>query len=131
MIVTDLSKSFHPVPKPSQKKLEAKPKKVQIKKKSSKLAKLESSRTSIITNDLKKCYICKANKKDDLHEIFGGKNRQTSMKHGLVIPVCRKCHSGIPKDNALNKHLHRVGQTAFEKTHTRDEFITTFGKSYL
>lgn len=134
MIVTDLSKSFHPVPKPSKKsteqpKVEQK-KPVQLKKKSSKLAKLERKRYSIITKDLDKCYICHK-KKLDLHEIFRGRNRQTSMKHGLVIPVCRKCHDLIPKDKILKEELHKIGQKAYEKTHTREEFIATFGKNYL
>ena len=55
MLVTDLSNSFHSVPKPSNKKQESK--KVHIKKISSKLAKLENNRFSIITNNLEKCYL--------------------------------------------------------------------------
>lgn len=137
MIVTDLSKSFHPVPKPSKKGTESDKspdrtgqKTGQMKKKSSKLAKLERKRYSIITKDLDKCYICHK-KKIDLHEIFRGRNRQTSMKNGLVIPVCRKCHDLIPKDKILREELHKIGQKAYEKTHTREEFIATFGKNYL
>ena len=49
MIVTDLSNSFHPYPKPKvkekQRKVKEKPKEIkEIKKKSSKLAKLERQR---------------------------------------------------------------------------------------
>lgn len=135
MIVRDLSNSFHPVPKPSQKKAEIEPKKVQkkvqMKKKSEKLAKLEEERYSIITKDLSKCYICKKKKKQDLHEIFGGRNRQVSMKFGLVIPVCRKCHDEIERNKELNDDLHKEGQKAFKKHYKGINFIDVFKKSYL
>lgn len=129
MIVTDLSNSFHPVPKEASQKSSQKGS--QIRKKSNKLAKLENNRFSIITNNLDKCYICKKAKKEDLHEIFRGRNRQISMKYGLVIPVCRKCHDTIPKSKTLTKKLHEVGQKAFEKEYKSENFIQIFGKSYL
>lgn len=52
----------------------------ELKKKSNKLKKLEDNRFSIITDNLKICYICNQNKKEDLHEIFGGCNRVKSMQ---------------------------------------------------
>ena len=127
MLITDLSNSFNPVPK-KEKKVEQKNE--QIKKKSKKLTKLENNRFSIIANNLDKCYICGA-KKEDLHEIFAGKNRQMSMKYGLVIPVCRKCHRMIPKDKTLNEKLHKVGQKAFEKKYKTENFVKIFEKNYL
>ena len=132
MIVTDLSKDFHPVPKQNTQKssMKSSMKSSQIKKKSNKLVKLENNRFSIITNNLDKCYICKQ-PKWDLHEIFAGRNRQVSMKYGLVIPVCRKCHEMIPKSKTLTKKLHEVGQKAFEKEYKSENFIQVFGKNYL
>lgn len=133
MIVTDLSKEFHPIPKPLQKKKEVSiniKKTAEIKKKSKKLAKLEKNRFSIITNNLEHCYIC-GQAKWDLHEIFGGRNRQTSMKYGLVIPVCRECHEMIPKNKTLTQKLHKVGRKAFEKHYKTENFMQIFGKSYL
>lgn len=127
MLVTDLSNSFNPVPKKEKK---AKQKNEQLKKKSKKLAKLEKNRFSIITNNLDKCYICGA-KKEELHEVFAGKNRQMSMRYGLVIPVCRKCHKMIPKDKTLNEKLHKVGQKAFEKKYKTENFVKIFEKNYL
>lgn len=128
MIVTDLTNSFHPVPKIKSKEKQ----KVitEIKKKSSNLAKVERNRFSIITNKLDRCYVC-GNKKEDLHEVFEGKNRQISMKYGLVIPVCRKCHNLIPKDKTLREKLHQIGQKAFEKKYKTENFIQVFGKNYL
>lgn len=132
MLVTDLSNSFHPVPKPKNSRNNKKTaeKSGQIKKKSSKLAKLENNRFSIITNNLEKCYLC-SGIKIDLHEIFGGRNRKKSMQYGLVIPVCRKCHGMIPKDKTLNENLHKVGQKVFEKHYKTENFIQIFGRNYL
>lgn len=66
MLVSDLSNSFNPVPKI---KLEKKKEVVKIKQKSSKLAKLEKNRFSILTNNLEKCYFC-SKKRKELHEVF-------------------------------------------------------------
>lgn len=129
MIVKDLRNSFNPVPKSG--KIEEKEVKVtRIKQKSSKLAKLEKNRFSIIAKDLEHCYIC-SGKKDDLHEVFGGKNRKKSMEYGLVIPVCRKCHQMIPKDKTLSEKLHKVGQKAFKKYYKTENFVQIFERNYL
>ena len=134
MIVTDLSNSFNPVPKTLQRikqsSAENKQKKGQIKKKSSKLAKLEKNRFSIITKDLEHCYLC-GNKKQELHELIEGKNRQASMKYGLVIPICRKCHNLVTNDRTLQEKLHKVAQKEFEKHYKTENFVQIFGKNYL
>ena len=102
-----------------------------MKYKTSKLQKLEKSRTnSIITKNLNNCFIC-GRPKDDIHEIFGGANRQRSMIYGLYIPLCRWCHSRIHNNSDLMDMLHRKAQLEFEKNHTRDEFIQIIGKNYL
>lgn len=130
MIITDLSNSFNPVPKTGHKKTESPLKSGQMKKKSNKLAKLERNRFSIITKDLEHCYLCK-NKKDDLHEVVEGKNRQVSMKYGLVIPICRKCHEIVTNDKTLQDKLHKVAQKEFKKHYKTENFVQIFGKNYL
>lgn len=127
MIVKNLSNSFNPVPK---KVVEKKKEVTEIKKKSNKLAKLEKNRFSIITNNLEKCYFC-PNQKEDFHEAIEGKNRQISMKYGLVIPICRKCHEKVTNNKTLQEKLHKVGQKAFEKHYKTENFIQVFGKNYL
>lgn len=127
MIVKDLSNSFNPCPKNITKK-EKTP--TRIKQKSNKLAKKEKNRFSIITTDLEKCYLCKA-KKEDLHEIYEGKNRQLSMKYGLVIPICRKCHISVTNNKTLQEKLHKVGQKVFKKYYKTENFVKIFGKNYL
>jgi len=126
MIVTDLSNSFYPVPKPLQKNKNA-DKTVEIKKKSKKLAKLERQRDEEIS---KKgiCEYCKRySDRLDPHEVYGGSNRQRSIINGFVKKLCRKCHS----DEKVIKQLKIDVQKEFEKTHTRAEFIAIAGKSYL
>ena len=93
-----------------------------IKKKSSKLAKLENNRFSILTDDLEHCYICKRIfqkiiPKDDLHEIFGGRNRKISMKMGFVAPVCRKHH----EDKNAKEYLKKVCFIKARKKYSAEE----------
>ena len=102
-----------------------------IKKVSKKRNKLEKNRFSIFTDNFNQCYYCKKkakeNEKLDLHEVYGGSNRLRSIKNGLVVPLCRICHS----NEKIIKYLRIKLQKEFEKTHTREEFIEITGKSYI
>lgn len=112
--------------KPLQPKKEYK-----MKNKSSKLAKLEKNRFSIFTDNLDKCYFC-PNKKDHLHEIIAGRNRQNSMKYGFVLPLCEKCHRKYQNDVLFNNRWYIICQKYFESNiGTRDDFINIFRKSWL
>lgn len=111
-------------------------KKVQIKKKSSKLAKLERERQSLFTDDLEHCIIC-GKSPVNKHEIFyGSGNRQKSMKYGLVIPLCTCEHhnqvecKGIHFDTQLQDEWHKKGQTKFEEVYPDLVFIQIFGREY-
>ena len=99
--------------------------------KSAKLAKLEKNRFSLFADDLEHCIICKR-KKDHLHEIFFGSNRQKSMQYGFVIPLCSEHHAEMHKNNVWQEYWHVKGQEYWEEfIGTREEFIEVFGKSYL
>ena len=100
-----------------------------MKIKSKKLAKLERERFSIITDDLTKCIIC-GMPKQDLNEIFCGRNRQNSMKWGLVIPMCRRCHTEYTNNREMQLKWMKLGQQAFEKTYDKD-FIEIFKRNYI
>lgn len=92
------------------------------------------------------CYLCTMlnndyRKHDVLHEhhIFGGNsNKNHSEAEGLKVYLCVEHHM-TGKDavhNAKNCRkiqdcLHQIGQQEFEKTHTREEFMKIFGRSYL
>lgn len=131
MIVKDLSNSFNPVPKIKRKSgldnSKCPPKSGQIKKKSSKLAKLERQRDK----DIVKSGICECcghySKRLDPHEVYGGSNRKRSIKYKFVKLICPKCHS----NEAIINQLRINTQKEFEKEHTREEFIKIIGKSYI
>lgn len=128
MIVTNLSNSFNPVPKETQQRnKQSSTKNAEIKKKSSKLAKLERKRDK----DLIKLGICefcgKYSKKLEPHEVYGGSNRKRSIQHKFVKLICRECHSNEKIINQLRIDV----QKEYEKEHTRQEFIDIIGKSYI
>lgn len=101
-----------------------------MKQRSSKLAKLERNRFSLFTDDLKHCIIC-GKKKDNIHEIFCGRNRQNSMKYGLCLPICESCHSKYQNDFLFNKKWHKKGQAMFNRTYPNLKFEDIFKKNYL
>ena len=99
--------------------------------KSKKIAKLERNRKSVFTNDLEHCYLC-GKKKEELHEIFAGRNRLNSMKYDLVLPLCHECHFLNQNNPFFNDYWHRQGQEYFEcNIGTREEFIKIFKRNYL
>ena len=104
--------------------------KISFKQKSSKLAKLERNRFSLFTDNMNKCYFC-PNKKDHIHEIFCGRNRQNSMKYGLCLPICESCHSKYQNDFLFNKEWHKKGQAMFNKAYPDLNFENIFKKNYL
>ena len=92
---------------------------------------LEKNRSSVFTEDLNHCIICKS-RRDNLHEIFFGKNRIKSMELGFVIPLCYEHHIGMHKHHEWQENWHEKGQLYYEEhLGSRDDFIREFGKSYL
>lgn len=101
-----------------------------MKQRSNKLAKLEKNRFSLFTDNMNKCYFC-PNKKDHIHEIFCGRNRQNSMKYGLCLPICESCHSKYQNNFLFNKEWHKKGQAIFSKAYPDLKFEDIFKKNYL
>lgn len=96
------------------------------------MSKLEKNRFSILTKDLSKCYIC-GMPRQELHEIFYGKNRTNSMIYGCVVPLCYEHHrgnSGVHHNSALDLQLKQRCQIQFEKIYSIP-FISVFYKNYL
>ena len=127
MITTDLSNSFHPYPKPQQKKKNTAVKTAEIKKRSSKQAKLERNRDKNLIKKGKCDYCHRYFDKLDPHEVYGGSNRKRSIKNKFVALLCRNCHD----DNKVIEELKKKYQKEYEKKHTREDFIKLIGKSYI
>lgn len=110
---------------------EYKPKKTyKIRQRTYKQAKAEANRYSILTDDFTSCIECgRTNVKIDKHEIFGGRNRQISIKMGLVIPFCRICHNSQEKEKKWKTIGQKKYMTYYKKT--IEEFKKEFGGNYL
>lgn len=77
----------------------------------------------------------------EAHHIFYGCNHQQSDRYGFLINLCAHHHRGDAegdKDavhaedkNDYADYIRRWAQFEYEKTHTREEFIEIFGKSWL
>lgn len=120
----DLSKEFHPVPKNKKSK---EPKKKSMKQRSSKLAKLERDRDKGRVKSGLCDYCHKYSKRLDPHEVYGGSNRQRSIKHNFVKNLCRNCHD----NSKVIEQLRIDVQKEYEKMHSRADFIKIIGKSYI
>ena len=89
-----------------------------------------------ILNNLDKCFYCNR-PKEHIHEVFFGKNRQTSIKNGFCVGLRNRCHmlvhdaSHYPLDENMDLHLKIVYQKEYLKTHTKDEFIKLIGQDYF
>lgn len=85
------------------------------------------------------CFYCHRIAPCDRHEIFGKYSRQYSKEDGLWVYLCKSmggckgCHStehevGLEFPGGSLKQL---GQMAYERTHTREEFMKRYGRNYL
>lgn len=101
-----------------------------MKNKSSKLAKLERDRFSLFTDNLSECFLCPSTYQVTKHEIFRGRNRANSMKYGLILPLCLKCHEKYQEDKEFNDYWHKRGQEEFENHYSDIDFISIFRKNY-
>ena len=90
---------------------------------------------SIFTQDLEHCYFT-GKEGAEIHHVFFGNPyyRIHAEEDGYLIPLCREFHTGnvgIHKNHELDVATKQFCQSDFEETHTREEFIQRYGKSYL
>ena len=88
-----------------------------------------------IIQERKECYFCGKLTNLERHHVFGGvANRPISEKYGLTVWLCHNCHtgqSGAQYDKIKNLRLKQDAQFAFERNHTRSEWMKLIGKNYL
>lgn len=92
--------------------------------------------TSIVQDlSIERCFVCGSVRELQLHHIMhGNANRRLSTRYQLTCWLCRTHHTGrfgVHSNAELNKRLQAEAQTAFEKTHTHEEWMKIFGKNYL
>lgn len=81
------------------------------------------------------CFYCKKFCDTARHEIFYGTGRRELCKEdGLWVPLCPYHHDfehQVGLEFESGKTLKQVGQHAYERTHSREEFIKRYGRNYL
>lgn len=93
-------------------------------------------RESILQSN-KECYI--TGRTDNLHRhhiYFGNPLRDISEKHGFWVWLTGQYHNqdsrvDVHHNRALDLRLKRECQAAFERTHSREEFMRLIGRNYL
>lgn len=123
MIVTDLSNSFHPVPKIIPKKKEKNSKK--------------SEEEFCIMPKSTKYSTVRTEKYCERHEVyFGQAFRQKSINDGLIVFLTKKMHrgkNGVHGKNGdkFNRYLKKLAEKTWIKYYkkTKDDFIKRYGKS--
>ena len=95
--------------------------------------KLESERFSIITNDLKHCFVC-GKTRNALHEVFYGSYRLVSIRYGMVIPLCLKHHTegkySVHQNRQLDLQIKKMSQKIFENKYGHELFMKEFKIDY-
>ena len=98
---------------------------------------------SILHEEDGTCYLCRRlynywgrYRYTEEHHVFEGTaNRRLSEKYGLKVYLCLFHHREGPEavhQNARNaERIKMDAQEAFERTHTREEFVNIFGRNWL
>ena len=85
--------------------------------------------------DEKRCYFCGAVVNLERHHIFAGvANKPISERLGLWVWLCPRDHrgtDGAQYDKDKNRLLKAEAQKAFERFHTRAEWMALIRKNYL
>lgn len=96
--------------------------------------KADSTRFSIITNDLEHCIIC-GKEKEALHEVFYGAYRHVSIKYGMIIPLCLNHHTqskfSVHNDRELDLYYKRLAETVFISKYSYELYMKEFTINYL
>ena len=89
---------------------------------------------SILQKD-KICFVCGTIYNLEEHHIYRTPYRNASEREGLKVWLCQPHHTGnqgVHNGNVIiDKYLKQLAQKKYEETHTREEFIKNFGRSYL
>lgn len=93
-----------------------------------------TSRTRSKMQTEKVCYITGATENLELHHCLNGAYRKKCDQDGLYVYLYSLVHFAIhnvPGGNVIRLWLKQKAQIAYEKDHTRREFIERYGKNYL
>jgi hypothetical protein len=81
------------------------------------------------------CYLCGKYGPVERHHVPPPAYRKKAERHGFVVNLCHFCHNEPPMGVHHNKErriaIRQTCQKEYEQTHTREDFIKEFGRSYL
>lgn len=104
--------------------------------------KRKKHKQSILQEKDGRCYLCMKLNQDcrihygiQEHHVFGGPNRSKSEAEGLKVFLCIAHHTEGP-EAVHNNHtnmlmLQQEAQKAYERTHSRQQFMELMGRNYL
>lgn len=88
---------------------------------------------SKFTTDLEHCFVC-GRPYPQIHHMMNGANKKKAEKYGLILPLCLNHHTGAEGVHSKPEKMlacRQMAQRKFEEEHTREEWLSEFGKSYL
>ena len=91
---------------------------------------------SIITDNLRECFICHRTPVEIHHIVFGTANREISDKFGLVVPLCPYHHregpTAVHADYRANKYFKKLAQERFDAVYgDKYTWRELFGKEWF
>ena len=87
---------------------------------------------SILQFDTSRCAICGVTGKLDWHHIrCGNQSREKSEKWGLMLALCRKCHTNLHSNAEVKKEWQEIAQAKFLLLYGREIWMKEFKKDYL
>lgn len=90
----------------------------------------DARRFSNLVEDMTLCARC-GSPYVELHEVFNGSgSREKSKKYGLVIPLCRRCHSLVHSNQEIDRQLKLEVQREFIKRYGYEKYMEVFKKNY-
>lgn len=77
------------------------------------------------------CELCGGKASETHHIMNGAGMRKKSDEDGLVIRVCPRCHRLIHENYLIRLDLKQKAQRMYLETHTLEEWMRRYRKSYL
>jgi len=92
--------------------------------------KIDPNKPSILTDDMKHCYLCGSPYQIEWHHILSNSNRNKSTLYKLIVPLCRNCHREVHSNYQKMEALRIKGQEAFEREYPDKDFLAIFHRRY-
>lgn len=89
------------------------------------------SQTIVSGDAVDRCYLCKRYGRMQVHHCLHGSRRRAADAYGLTVHLCPLCHTLLHDHGVNDLYLEQTAQAAFEREHSREEWMRIFGKSYL